>query len=253
MDPLLAVIVAGVLQGVLEWLPVSSSGQSVLLLSAAGLPKPYVASLAIHLGTGFAALARYRRLFVKGVRRPFGVEGLALIVPLAVGAPVALLFQRLAGYAESMGYLMLLVGVLLIVTGVVLHLTRGQHSLGHKQTPSVLDLAVVGVLQGVAVLPGLSRSAIVTGYLALRLGDPLTAIAYTFYTGVTAQLAAGLYGLAVSEFNPLLMAAVGAAFASGYVGIVAVESIALAVKRILPSFLIVYGSIVVLLNIVYPG
>ena len=67
MISLTFLIIASLLQGLLEWLPVSSEGQNVLvLISLAGDPDLALSlALFLHLGTGFAALFYYRHLFAK--------------------------------------------------------------------------------------------------------------------------------------------------------------------------------------------
>ncbi len=239
-----ALLAAGVVQGFLEWLPVSSSGQVDLLLRAAGYGGVEEAALALHLGTGVAALVRYRGLVLRGLRGG-GVELYALIVPLLVGAPVAYLLLGLARMIVL--DVNAVIGLLLVVTGLVL-LYRPSGGIGRD--PSLLDLAVIGVLQGVAVLPGLSRSAVVTAYLLYRVRDPLTAVVYAFYTGVTAQLAAGLYGLALIVWrDPWVLAAVALSGVAGYAAIRLVEGLASLLRRRLAPFLLAYGVLVVALDI----
>ena len=117
MVTILEALVLGALQGVLEWLPVSSSGQlSVVMLGALGVEavEAYRASLALHLGTALASALWFRRRLLEAVRRGLGdpLTRLLLVgtlVSLLVAAPLELLVEEHL-HGVSLEPLMMLIG-----------------------------------------------------------------------------------------------------------------------------------------------
>jgi undecaprenyl-diphosphatase len=253
LGSVLAVILAGALQGFLEWLPVSSSGQLALLVAIAGLKvDPLHLAYALHLGTALAAATRYRVMIVRCVANPRSLELRALLLPLAAGLPLAYLVSNYIPLSSDLRQLTMLIGLLMVVTGILLTLEPKPYRA--NTSPSNVDLLAIGVLQGVAAAPGLSRSAIVTSYLTYRLGDPLSAVVFTFYTGIPAQVAAGAYGAMklLEEGSSLayyILAGILSSAATGYLAIRAIEGLATLLRRKLAWFLIAYGGLIVLLNL----
>lgn len=158
-------------QGTLEFLPVSSSGHlTVLHLLLAerdgAVPDPVGFIILLHVATAAAAVTHYRREFlaagqgVWGTRGsagpvPVRLAGAALLVSGAVALPLMLLLSRLGSVWTTPA----VIGGLMIANGVVLWFAP-------RQDPSNGNLtcwrqaALIGVAQGLAVLPGLSRSGL---------------------------------------------------------------------------------------------
>ncbi len=200
-------LVYALLQGLLEWLPVSSSGVLVLLgMSVSG-------ALGVHLATGLAGL-------VYSVRWRGRLARLWLwwgIVPLLVGAPVALVLDNLVEGLPA-PTLHRLVVALYTVTILAL-LARLAARSGGGGSGSRLDPVVAGILQGVAVLPGVSRSGLVSAYLLLRGYEPGLVVEAVVASGAFAGLAAGAYEAVRRGFRPeplALLATFLAAIASAY-------------------------------------
>lgn len=211
---MLEALVSGLLQGLLEWLPVSSSGQvSLVLMGLLGVSPDYAYrfSLFLHLGTAFSAIAWFRGRLLEALR---GGEVLGFLVysyaaSLAVGGPV-----YLAASGLTADRLTLVIGVLLVATGLLLEASRRGE--GARGVPRPLDAVLVGVAQGFAVLPGLSRSAVTIAVLALRGYGPETAVEYSFIASIPVTVTAGLYealGGAVGGLEGLI--ALVAAFTAG--------------------------------------
>lgn len=188
------IIIAGILQGLLEWLPVSSSGQvSLYYMHIAGLTpqEAYRASIALHLGTALGGALLVRRELVGALRG--GPWRRILVAPLVAGAPVGLAIMKTI--EEAPGDLVnLAIGLGLIATGLLLK--KAPEGLRRAQELGIGELALVGVLQGLAALPGLSRSAVtLVGLLALKV-EPGDAVRVSILIGVPVTMAAGLLQLA---------------------------------------------------------
>lgn len=208
---LLVALLAGVLQGVFEWLPISSEGNLTVLLSALGrsAADAVAFSLFLHLGTALSASVYYREEVAALLGRlpdwrPAGAfEGdQAPVTFLAVGTLVSGVVG-LGAYATldevvnelTGGAVVVLVGVLLVATGVFQRLSAGAaHA---EEDPGFVDAVLVGVAQGVAILPGVSRSGMTTGTLLLRGYDGASAFRFSFLLSIPAALG----GAAIAYFD----------------------------------------------------
>ncbi len=211
---LLEAIFLGILQGLTEFLPISSSGHLVLAQQFLGLKEPLVFfDVMLHVGTLAAVLVVYReaigKLVVSGVstladtqfwRKPGSTFNtspelkfiwLILIGTIPTGV-IAVLFKT---ELESFFHEVRLVSIMLILTGVILQLPRlrkqdmegSDASTGSLKTWHAL---LIGVVQGCAITPGISRSG-TTISLALFLGIPAkTAAEYSFLLSIPAILGA---------------------------------------------------------------
>ena len=164
-------LLLGMVQGLTEWLPVSSSGHLVIFEHLSGVRPPLFFNIALHLGTLFAAgwllredilralraTPRALRTFRDGTADPD--ERTVLLVLLA-SIPTAIIgysFDTLAtGWLGSLQ----ITGAGLLVTASVLWLSRGRGGTHDTATVPFTVGAWMGLAQGLAVLPGLSRSGL---------------------------------------------------------------------------------------------
>ena len=212
----------GVLQGVLEWLPVSSEGVIFVMLNILGADPRDALSYAIflHLGTMFASVLRFKGEFASMmryivcsvmnlIRRRDGHEedGVLLrVVFIATaatgmtGVPVLFLLHDLFDYVNSVSggsasaIITLLIGALLILTGVVIGLS-GSAASDHERFRNMEDMRptevfFLGIVQGFAILPGVSRSGMTISYLLLRGINQESALRISFIISVPAVLGA---------------------------------------------------------------
>lgn len=224
-------IVLGVVQGVSEFLPISSSGHLVLVPRALGWPDQGLAFDAVtHLGTLAALLAYFRRELLAvatgALSRRLGVLLLAATVP---GGLAGLLFSR---WIEANLRSVLVIAASTAGWAVVMWLADRRAVAPPAGRGDALERVswgqglAVGLAQAVALVPGTSRSGItITTGLFAGL-DRATAARYSFLLGIPITAAAGLYkalqlarhGLPPGDVGPLL-AAVLAAFASGWLAV----------------------------------
>ncbi len=173
-------IVLGILQGLTEFLPVSSSGHLVIVPAILGWPQPSLAfAVAVHVGTLVAVILYYRREWLRllgatwgWLRAPRGtrLSGEAAVVPLLLLAtvPAGIVGLTLADPVEKLFNNPALVAVALLGTGLVLLVGQKMTREGGRSgdvTPA--QALLIGIGQAVAVIPGLSRSGmtISTGLL----------------------------------------------------------------------------------------
>ena len=194
---MLQAIVWGFVQGVTEFLPISSDGHLVLVPAFLGLDPPDLATTAVlHLGTLTAVLAYFRKdlLRLTGFRRdPSARRLLTLLVIGTLPAALALLF---IDQVERLQESVTATAVFLIITGLVLafagRLPNGRRTIEDARPT---DAVVIGVAQLLAVLPGISRSGLTIATGLARRFDQIEAARFSFLLGIPAVTAAGLLEL----------------------------------------------------------
>jgi len=151
----------GLIQGLTEFLPVSSSGHLVLIPALLGFEEPSLAaSVMLHLGTLLAVVAYYRTDLLRLLHLRRDPEARRILLLLAIGTvPAALVGLTLHGPVETVFSEPWLVAVALMVTGAILLFSllvgKGVRRLAEGRWT---DGVVVGLAQAFALLPGISRS-----------------------------------------------------------------------------------------------
>ena len=229
----------GFVQGVAEWLPVSSEGVVAAIQTlafGADAADAVAFSLWLHLGTALAALAALRKdaaeIARSAIRAPTRPTRAAAFLALATltSAPLGLaLLAGVDGFSERLGGLaMALVGALMMITGAIL--LRGRRGGGERTREDVgaLDALLVGAAQGLAALPGLSRSGLTVSALLWRGVDRREALALSFLLSVPASAGAGLYAALDSGLrtSPPALLALAVSAAVGFAAVRALMGLA---------------------------
>jgi undecaprenyl-diphosphatase len=215
MDVTTAVLL-GIIQGLTEFLPVSSSGHLVIFQNLFGLTEPELYfDVSVHLGTLLAVVIFYRSRLLAMLR--VGLEAVTggtlkaaeskdpqslqfLWMVLIGSIPTAIIGLAIKSHADSIFGSLRLVGGCLIVTGSLLLLTgvvgrrRGGRDAAQsgRPAPKLSDALLLGIAQGLAILPGISRSG-TTISVGLFLGlDRSAAAAFSFILSIPAILGAAL-------------------------------------------------------------
>lgn len=229
-------IILGLLQGLTEFLPISSSGHILILPAILGWEDPGAAFTAvIQLGTELAVLLYFRKdlwgiardwtgaLFRPEKRGELNVRmGWYLV---AATIPIAILGYTFENQIETAARNLWLVASMLIIFGIVLGLADrfGKRSRDVGQL-SFRDGVLIGFAQSLALIPGVSRSgATISAGLALGL-ERAAAARFSFLLAIPAVVLSGffqLYGILSGEEavgEPLLNVAVATAvaFVTGY-------------------------------------
>lgn len=240
MTEFLQMIILAVVQGLTEFLPVSSSGHLVLTQHFLGaLQGDVFFDIVLHVGTLGSVVVVYRREILRLLRcdRP----ALMYILSLAVGTVPAVLVGLLAKDAvEGLFHSPLFAAGGLLATALILFSTRLSRDTNHRlpepweprPVPGVKAL-LIGLAQALAILPGISRSGS-TIAASLWAGLPRAEAArFSFLLSIPAIGGALVLQVLGGEAQgrtdlPLLIAAAVAAFA---VGLVAIRLTALAVVQ----------------------
>ena len=200
-------VVLGVVQGLTEFLPISSTAHLRIVPALLGWGDPGAAySAVIQLGTVVAVLTAFwkdivklTRGFVRGLidRKPFGTEESRLAWFVGLGTiPISVMGLLFKSAIKTSLRSLYVISTSLIVLAIVLFLVERFAS--HKRTISELTLKdglIVGLWQALALIPGSSRSGTtITGalWLGLRRED---ATRYSFLLSIPATTLAGLLQL----------------------------------------------------------
>ena len=202
MVTLIEALILAVIQGLTEWLPVSSSGHLVITQTILGLNPPLIFDVMLHVGTLVVVLAVFRKeiinLIKAVVKRDFETEEGKLALFIVVGSvPIAIIGFLFHDAIESLFSNLLAVGLALIITGSVLFFS--EQRIGNKKIGSI-DSLLIGLAQGVAIIPGLSRSGITISTGLLRRISKTTAFRYSFLLSVPA-----IIGATVMESRDLVL------------------------------------------------
>ncbi len=177
MEDLLRAIVLGIVQGLTEFLPISSSGHLIVVrdLFDWGFTDDITFDVSLHVGTTVAVLAYFWQDWLRMARSGLrwltgdrvrtaideGHDAHALMLIIIGSVPIAIVGALFADRVEEEIRDPVVVGAMLIVFAFVLfaaeRYTRGDRSLGQTK---VLDAVIIGLAQAVALVPGVSRSGI---------------------------------------------------------------------------------------------
>ncbi|MFA6028953.1 MAG: undecaprenyl-diphosphate phosphatase [Elusimicrobiota bacterium] len=217
-------LVYGLLQGLTEFLPVSSSAHLSLLPWLAGWPDPGLAfDVALHAGTLAALLAYFRadwaRMLRAALREPRSEEARRLWVLALASVPAGLAGLLLEKQAETVFRTPALVAATLALFGLLLAWAdRFAKDGGNAGDPSPSRALLIGAAQALAIVPGVSRSgATITAGLFLGL-DREAAARFSFLLATPITAAAALHKvpkLGAGLLDPGVLLAVAASALSG--------------------------------------
>jgi undecaprenyl-diphosphatase len=162
-------IFLGIVQGITEFLPISSSGHLVFFQSLFGMEEPQLFfDVMLHLGTLLAVVVYFRNdiwKIIQGIGtilkgKEENQEGAKLFLWIILATiPTGLIGVLFKDWFESFFSRPKAVGIMLLITGLVLWSTRWTKKEGKTiKEMKWIDALLIGVAQGLAIIPGISRS-----------------------------------------------------------------------------------------------
>jgi len=205
-------IILGILQGITEWLPISSSGHLAIFQHYSGEEPPLLFDVILHLGS-LSVISYILRNEIKDflISLPSALknfndssnlkddERLVLLVFLA-SIPTAIIGLFLDGeIIENFYNKMHLVGFCLIITGIVIWYSKGYHNSLDFNELSYFRACCIGIVQGLSILPGISRSGTTIAFLRIFGLEPIKAAKFSFLMFIPAIIGATLLKLNEAE------------------------------------------------------
>ena len=258
---ILEAIVLGIIQGLTEFLPVSSSGHLELVKAILGdnsaAEQSLTFTVVLHFATALSTIVVFKNEVEEILRGLLQFKwnsefkfSLKIIISMIPAVIVGLIFEK---ELESLfGGKILLVGCMLLLTAVLLLLADKAKST--KKEVSYLNAMLIGFSQAIAMLPGISRSGATISTSVLLGVDRTRAAKFSFlmvvpliFGKIGKDLISGNLNLQSSEIIPILIGFISA-FISGLLACKWMISI---VKRSKLSYFSIYCAIIGSVAIVY--
>ena len=215
---LLFAALLGLIQGIAEFLPISSSGHLAVLQNLFGVGEvDTLFDVLLHLATLISICIVFRKDiadmikeaigFIKDMRHPKPDEGepkpaRRLVLMIIIATLPLVIVLPFKGYIDKLSSSTYFIGVAFLITGAILLLSdRMRNGKKTEKTMTVGDALKIGVVQAIATLPGISRSgSTITGGMAVGLNRSF-AVKFSFLMSLPAVLGAVLISLvdAVNE------------------------------------------------------
>ena len=188
---MLEYILLGIVQGITEWLPVSSSGHLVIFQELFNIKANLFYDIWLHLGTLIVLVFFFYKDIINISRKWI----LYIIIGSLITGAIGLVFYDIL---KSFFSNLLVVGLGLIFTGIILFLTKNYNG---KRELNKIDSILIGLSQAIAIIPGVSRSGATISTGLLRDINKEKAFKFSFLLSIPSILGALLYEGRNISFN----------------------------------------------------
>lgn len=196
-------IILSVVQGIGEWLPISSSGHLAIVQNIFGFQNLSY-DVFLHLASILAVLVMFWREIIK-LFYPWHKHNLSYLAFLVIAIiPAGLIGVYFKHYVEGAFSSFLFLGVFFLISGAVIYSTR--FSSERKDKIGFYDSVVMGIFQAIAILPGISRSGATISSGLFRGVKKTEVVKFSFLLAIPVILGAGLVEFkGFLEINPVIL------------------------------------------------
>ncbi len=193
-------VLLGIIQGITEFLPISSSGHLVICEYFFGLEGDFLfLNVLLHVATLLAVIIYYRKTILYLIKNPFCDMNKYLVIATIPAVIFVLLFNN---FVNTVLASIVMVGIGFIVTAVFLSVavymskkTRIPEPLNYK------NVTIMGISQAFAIFPGLSRSGTTLAFGLMAGTERQTALDFSFLMSIPIILASLVYQLIFADFS----------------------------------------------------
>ncbi len=191
-------VILGVVQGVTEFFPISSSAHLAIVQNLFGIKEPLLAfDIFLHIGTLISILIYFRKDILTIITGQWKLAALVIagtIPTVAIGFMFKDAVEEIFARVHLVGYSLLATGVLLLVTTLYVKLKKNSEG----KSIGFINSIVIGISQGIAVIPGISRSGATICSGILSGINKESAFRFSFLLAITEIL-----GASVLKFNKI--------------------------------------------------
>lgn len=248
-------IFLGIVQGITEFLPISSSGHLVLIEHFGGISCDLVfLNVLLHCATLLAVIIHYRKTLFYLITHPFCRMNKYLAIATL---PAVIFVLLLHNWVDSTFQNLIFVGIGFLLSAVFISIAI--YCANRTKVPAPLNyrnVAIMGIAQAFAIFPGLSRSGTTLSFGLVAGTERQTALDFSFLMSIPIILASLVYQLIFSDFSdafvgidPIgLAASTICAFLAALLGLVLMKKI---VKKINLIYFVPYLVVLGVLTIVF--
>lgn len=193
---LIKAIILGVVQGLTEFLPISSSGHLVIFQNLVGFKEVQLAfDTFLHFGTLIPIFIIFRKDIINILSFKRETRYLTLLILIGI-IPTGLMGIYLGDFFESIFASVRIVAVMLLITGFILYLVeKVANSRKSLDEMNWFNALIVGIAQGFAIVPGISRSGSTIAASLFQGLNREAAARYSFLVSIPVIFGAGLLQL----------------------------------------------------------
>jgi undecaprenyl-diphosphatase len=265
---MLKIIILGIIQGISEFLPISSSGHLVIFGEYLNVSVPgNTMEVMLHIGTVFSILVcfwpkvwliiqDFFGIFTKRNKNHFNTKTNPVLLLIIASIPAVITGLLLDNYFEQLFDSVFHVGIALIVTGLVLFYST-KVKLGNRELKDLTakDALFIGIAQSLAVIPGISRSGMsITAGFKKKLSRK-TAAEWSFLMSLPVTAGAGLLKIPAmfNDSNIVVSELIVGIIASFIFGIIAIKVLMKVIQsdkwKYFSYYCLIMGVLMVALNI----
>jgi undecaprenyl-diphosphatase len=217
-------IILGIVQGITEFLPVSSTAHLILFpwfLGWGGEVDSLTFDIALHAGTLFALLLCFRRDWIDLITRKHRMFGLIILASV----PAVIAGFLLNDFVEHTMRKPLIISLMLVLIGFVMLIAEKAYKHKDLEKTDIKDALIIGIAQAVAVIPGVSRSGITISAGLFRGFEREAAARFSFLLSTPVIAGATLLHLNKALLNNgihdirIFAAGIITSFVTGYIAI----------------------------------
>ncbi|MFC1696822.1 undecaprenyl-diphosphate phosphatase [Nanoarchaeota archaeon] len=248
MINIIQAIFLAIIQGITEWLPISSSGHLAIVEHFLNITAKDLVffNVMLHFGTVLVIILVFRKEIINLLKSLFSksrdkttIEYKKMFYLLILASiPIALIGFFFYDFFENAFSNMILVAIALIITGLILYSSKLTLKSQKKKSITILDSIFIGIAQALAVMPGISRSGATISTALIRNIDRQKAATFSFLLAIPAILGATAFQLykGIQE-NQILIN----------------QTLGITIIGVLVSFMVGYISLTWLLKIIKQG